>query len=90
MQYRNAHKWFTELRRDIATCYEYSRTEAETPEECVNCTSDIDCPECETYDPPFIEKITVDAGRLIGVTKQYALYGKDVDTDIDAIMMFVN
>jgi len=90
-------KSFDEMREDskryrqfvaqISRCFDYVRDETADPNECDNCKSDIDCPDCEVYknNPQYNEKLSVDVERLIRTTKEYALWGKDLDLDIDAI-----
>lgn len=76
--------------RDIASalarCFDYTCTKNPISEKCNKCKKDS-CEGCKTYkeNPPYNEFLTVDIERLIGVTKEYALYGKDVETDLDAI-----
>lgn len=86
-------KYFDELREYqsklhyiatcISDCFEYSYKENPEPEECKNCDSTVDCPYCEVYTkiPPYEEKLTVDVKKLISVAKQYALYGKKVESE---------
>lgn len=74
----------------ISDCFEYTYNENPEPEECRNCDSTVDCPDCDIYikTPPYEEKLTVDVNKLISFAKQYALYGKKTETeeiDIDSI-----
>lgn len=93
-------KYFDELREYqsklhfittcISDCFEYTYKENPEPEECKNCDSTVDCPDCDIYikTPPYEEKLTVDVNKLISITKRYALYGKNLKTeeiDIDSI-----
>lgn len=95
-------KYFDELREYqselhfimtcISDCFEYTYKENPEPEECKNCDSTVDCPDCDIYikTPPYEEKLTVDVNKLISITKRYALYGKNVETeeiDIDSILV---
>lgn len=68
----------------ISDCFEYTYNENPEPEECRNCDSIVDCPDCDVYikTPPHEEKLTVDVQKLISAVKQYALYGKKIDPDI--------
>lgn len=47
----------------------------------------VDCANCAAFlnHKMYNELLTVDVERLIEIAKIYALYGKDVETDIDAI-----
>lgn len=67
----------------ISDCFEYTYKENPEPEECKNCDSIVDCPECDVHikTPPYEEKLTVDVKKLISVVQQYALYGKNVETE---------
>lgn len=74
----------------ISDCFEYTYKENPEPEECKNCDSTVDCPDCDIYikTPPYEEKLTVYINKLISFAKRYALYGKNVETeeiDIDSI-----
>lgn len=68
----------------ISDCFEYTYKENPEPEECKNCDSIVDCPDCDIYikTPPYEEKLTVDVKKLISAVKQYALYGKQIEPDI--------
>lgn len=93
-------KYFDELREYqsklhfiatcISDCFEYTYKENPEPEECKNCDSTVDCPDCDIYikTPPYEEKLTVDVNKLVSFVKQYALYGKKTEAkeiDIDSI-----
>lgn len=68
----------------ISDCFEYTYKENPESEECKNCDSIVDCPDCDVYikTPPYEEKLTVDVQKLISAVKQYALYSKKIDPDI--------
>lgn len=68
----------------ISDCFEYTYKENPEPEECKNCDSIVDCPDCDIYikTPPYEEKLTVDVKKLISAVKQYALYGQQIEPDI--------
>lgn len=63
----------------IAACYKYTCKENPEPAECQRCPGDLDCEECPIHGraPSYNEHLTLDAERLIAVTKAYALHGKD-------------
>lgn len=68
----------------ISDCFEYTYNQNSEPEECKNCDSIVDCPDCDVYikTPPYEEKLTVDVKMLISAVKQYALYSKQIDPNI--------
>lgn len=82
-------KLFGEIREEISKCfYDYECIEYAIPKECKECAEENpDCSKCEIYknNPPFEGTITLDVERLIKVCKRYALYGKNVESDIDDI-----
>ena len=70
----------------IAACFEYSYEEYAEPAQCKACAEENpDCTNCKVYkeSPPFEETLTVDTERLIRAVKQYALYGKNITSDVD-------
>lgn len=77
---------FRTIRAQIAKCFtDYQYVEFAEPEECKKCTEENpNCTKCEIgkENPPYEESITLDVEQLISVCKQYALFGKNVDTDI--------
>ena len=83
---RSAHKAHWEIARRLASCFEYSCIQNLEPEECKGCEEDS-CEDCKVYhdNPPFDEKLTVNVDCLIKAAKEYSLYGKEIDTDIDAV-----
>ena len=78
---REGDKAFKNLAHLIASCYDY-KVEKELPDTCRKC-EELECSGCETY--KGLETLTVDVDKLIDVTKMYALYGKNIDTDLDEI-----
>lgn len=68
----------------ISDCFEYTYKENPEPEECKNCDSIVDCPDCDVYikTPPYEEKLTVDVKKLIATVKSYALYEKQIKPEI--------
>ena len=84
---REDSKQYRQFIAQISRCFDYVRGENSDPNECDNCQSDISCFDCEAYknNPQYDEKLTVDVERLIRITKEYALWGEDLDLDIDAI-----
>jgi len=52
----------------------------------------IYCKSCDAFNnhSEFIEKITVNIDRLIETTKIYALYGRDIEVDLDEVHMVLN
>lgn len=82
-------KLFREIREKISNCFsDYECIEYAEPEECKKCTEENpDCTTCKIgiENPSYEETITLDVERLIKVCKRYALYGKDVKSDIDDI-----
>lgn len=83
---REGNNAYRSIAPKIANCFEYDYKEFATPEACKKCDEENpDCSQCEVgkENPPFEETLTVDVDRLIAVCKQYALYGKNIYTDID-------
>lgn len=80
---RTDSKYFRRITQQIAECFEYSRKENEAPAQCITCRKDS-CNKCKVFDenPLYEESLTVDTKRLINFTKQYALYGKDIEADV--------
>ena len=93
-RYRDAEKAHREIAYNLARCFEYSCTDNPQPQECNKCDvadkwdgSNTECWACEVYqnNPIYTERLTVDVKQLIRVAKEYAVYGKDIETDLDAI-----
>ncbi len=86
---RDGEREYRRMAGRLANCFDYKYVKHHNPEppECKDCKRDIDCPDCEinAANPLCTETLTVDVGRLIRTAKEYALYGKDVETDLDAI-----
>lgn len=79
-------KEFQQLAKRIAACFEYEFKDNGEPAKCKSCKKeDPDCTKCKVYkeSPPWEEILTVDVERLINAAKQYALYGKDIETDVE-------
>ncbi len=77
-------KVYRKIAQKIAACFEYQFKEYDMPEECKACRKD-DCTKCKVYKekPPFEEILTVDVEQLINAAKQCALYGKNIDSDVE-------
>jgi len=89
---REAHKKHGDIASRLSDCFDYAVIENPMPKECIGCDrEEVECDECETYIkyPPFTHKLTVDVERLIEVAKEYALYGKEVDADMDSVAIEV-
>lgn len=82
---REGEREYRNIARALSACFEYTCENHPEPPECKNCSTETDCPDCEHYAPDYIEKLTVDVERLIRVAKEYALYGKDIEAEIDEI-----
>ena len=93
---------FDELRKDskefqrlvplLAACFEYEFKDNGEPAKCKSCKKENpDCTKCKVFkeSPPWEETLTVDVDRLIRVTKQYALYGKDADLDVEEMTVVI-
>ncbi len=75
---------FRRLVQQISWCFEYECKEYGTPEECKTCKKENpNCKKCKVFkkSPPYEEILTVDTEGLINLTKQFALYGKDIESD---------
>lgn len=82
---REDSKEFRKIAPQIAACFEYELKEYGTPEKCNTCKKENpDCPKCKVFkeSPPWEEFLTVDVERLINFAKQYALYGKDIKSNV--------
>lgn len=84
---REESKEFRKIARCISACFEYICKENQEPEECKNCKNGIECEECEIYKkhPAYDEYLTLDVAKLVRVAKEYALYGKEAETDLNTI-----
>lgn len=79
-------KEYREIAPQIAACFEYELKEYGEPEKCKTCKKvNPDCTKCKVFkeSPPWEEFLTVDVERLISITKEYALYGKNVKSDVE-------
>lgn len=77
---------FQRLVKRIAACFDYKFKENGEPEKCKSCKKENpDCTKCKVFkeSPPWEEILTVDVERLINAAKQYALYGKDIEADVE-------
>lgn len=83
---RSDSEAFYKLTRRIAACFEYETKEYGEPEKCKTCKKENpDCKKCKVFKetPPWEDILTVDVERLINVAKQYALYGTDIEADVE-------
>lgn len=83
---RTDSKEFRQLAKRLAACFEHEFKENGEPEKCKSCKKENpDCTKCKVFreSPPWEEILTVDVERLINVAKQYALYGKDVEANVE-------
>ncbi len=84
---RRGEKWYREIASSLSHCFEYKCEEHDHPDppECKECHGDMNCRSCEVYakNPDYTETLTVDVERLIRTAKEYALYGKEIEADID-------
>ena len=77
---------FRRLAKLIAACFEYECKDNGEPAECKSCKKENPvCTKCKVFkkSPPWEEILTVDVERLIKAAKQYALYGKDIEADVE-------
>lgn len=85
-------KDFQNIVRQIATCFEYEMKEYGEPEKCKTCKKENPvCRKCKVFkeSPPWEEILTVDVERLIRGVKQYALYGKDIEADVEEATVII-
>lgn len=83
---RTNSREFQNIAPQIAACFEYELKEYGMPEKCKTCKKENpDCPKCKVFkeSPPWEEILTVDTERLINLAKRYALYGKDIKSDVE-------
>lgn len=74
------------LTKRIAACFEYKIKDNGDPRNASLVKKENpDCTKCKVFNesPPWEETLTVDVERLIKVAKQYALYGKDIEADVE-------
>ncbi len=76
---RDGEREYRRIADRLSRCFTYKY---EKSPECDDCQKVI-CPECEVY--KTLETLTVDVERLIQTAKDYALYRKDVETELDGI-----
>lgn len=77
---------FRNIAQQIATCFEYEMKEYGEPEKCKTCKKENPvCRKCKVFkeSPPWEEILTVDTQHLINVAKKYALYCKDIESDVE-------
>lgn len=77
---------FRRLVQQIALCFEYEYKEYGEPDECKTCKKENPvCTKCKVFkkSPPYEEILTADTEGLINLTKQFALYGKDIESDVE-------
>ena len=96
---RNGHDAHKRLAWLLSVCFKYDCSPSPQPQECEKCEKNLttekwnvdnaECRECETYYnyPDYTETLTVDVARLIKTAKEYSLYGKNTDADIDALVV---
>ncbi len=83
---------YREIAPKIAACFEYECKEYPEPAKCKTCKRENpDCTKCKAFkeSPPWEEILTVDVERLINVAKQYALYGKNITSDVEKMSLIV-
>lgn len=83
---RSDSEAFYKLTRRIAACFDYEYKEHGTPDKCKTCKKENpDCTKCKVLkeSPLYEEILTVDTQRLINFAKQYALYGTDIESDVE-------
>ena len=74
------------LIQQITWCFDYEYKEHGTPDKCKTCKKENpDCTKCKVLkeSPLYEEILTVDTQRLINFAKQYALYGTDIESDVE-------
>lgn len=83
---------FQRLAPQLAACFEYELKDKGEPAKCKSCKKENpDCTKCKVFkeSPPWEEILTVDVERLINAAKQYALYGKDIEADIEEMTVVI-
>lgn len=83
---------FQRLAPQLAACFEYEFKDNGEPAKCKSCKKENpDCTKCKVFkeSPPWEETLTVDVDRLIRVTKQYALYDKNVEADVEEMTVVI-
>ncbi|MCX4355654.1 MAG: hypothetical protein OSJ43_05440 [Oscillospiraceae bacterium] len=83
---------FQRLAKRIAACFEYEFKDNGEPAECKSCKKENPvCTKCKVFkkSPPWEEILTVDVERLIKAVKQYALYGKDIEADVEEATVII-
>ncbi|MEZ3437587.1 MAG: hypothetical protein K1W18_01745 [Oscillospiraceae bacterium] len=83
---------FQQLVRRIAACFEYESKGRGESDKCKTCKKENpDCTKCKVFkeSPSWEETLTIDVEQLIRVTQKYALYGKDVDSDIEEMTVVI-
>lgn len=81
---------YQQLAPRLAACFDYEFKDNGEPAKCKTCKKENpDCTKCKVYkeSPPWEEILTVDVERLIRVCKEYALFGKDVEGDVDEMTL---
>lgn len=89
---RAESKEYRDIVQRIAACFEYEFKDHGEPEKCKTCKKENpDCKKCKVFkeSPPWEETLTVDVERLINAAKQYALYGKDVESDVEEMTVVI-
>jgi hypothetical protein len=94
---RRGHAAHRQIASWLSDCFTYTCTPNPQPQECEKCDKDLftekwngsntECCECEIFqnNPEYTETLAVDVARLIRIAKEYSLYGKDAETDIDKL-----
>ena len=83
---------FQNIATKIAACFEYEFKDYGEPLKCKTCKKENpDCTKCKVFkeSPPWEEILTVDVERLINVAKQYALYGKNIEADVEEATVII-